>query len=493
MSDPIDRSLPHSRGRWVVPALLMMTGLAAWPARSQTEAAGPTAKPWVRTAQILDLAKDLALTGGAPDAYALVENAAFDAGPGGAVKMKTYEENALFIEAVAEIETHGVISAGGKSAGFSWTRRLIILNPSTFIVDDEFPTTSTPVTSGSCIASPVAPQATDRKAHIVLAQGEISAELLFPDNADYQIRQGGQGTPPDTFCLEARTRDHSPVQRILQVLRVVDGGQTAATAKSDLDKTTGQLLVAATVGNRVFKMTLPPPAEGAGQITITTSNGRTVLATRPLPSGILPHGPEGNRLLEYWDSAYRHKAPAPWDIGRPADELQKVVSGGKVSRCRAVDLCCGSGTDAIYLAGQGFDVTGIDVSPTALGQARQKANDAKVSVHWVLADTLAPPDLKAFDFIYDRACYHVVRQQKPGAYVETVKGLSHPGSTFLLLSARKDDPLAEGGWGVTEEELRFDFLNLFDIESLREVTLETSKPGFAPPAWSAVLKRKAAN
>jgi SAM-dependent methyltransferase len=155
-------------------------------------------------------------------------------------------------------------------------------------------------------------------------------------------------------------------------------------------------------------------------------------------------------------------------------------------------MCCGSGTDAVYLAGQGFDVTGIDVSPTALGQARQKALAAKVSVQWVLADVLAPPDLLPFDFIYDRACYHVVRQQKLEAYIETVKRLSHPGSTFLLLSARKDDPLAEGGWGVTEEELRFDFLNLFDIESLREITLETSKPGFAPPAWSAFLKRKAA-
>ena len=109
-----------------------------------------------------------------------------------------------------------------------------------------------------------------------------------------------------------------------------------------------------------------------------------------------------------------------------------------------------------------------------------------------LADVLAPPDLRPFDFVYDRACYHVVRAQNREAYLETIRRFSHAGTSFLLLSARKDDPLAEGGWGVTEEELRADFLTLFSLEWLRPIELETSRHGFNPPAWSAFMKRKPA-
>ena len=69
-----------------------------------------------------------------------------------------------------------------------------------------------------------------------------------------------------------------------------------------------------------------------------------------------------------------------------------------MARCRVVDMCCGSGTDAIYLAGKGFDVTAIDVAPTAIAQAQVKGSKAGVSVNWVLADILAPPGFATLRF-----------------------------------------------------------------------------------------------
>jgi hypothetical protein len=110
----------------------------------------------------------------------------------------------------------------------------------------------------------------------------------------------------------------------------------------------------------------------------------------------------------------------------------------------------------------------------------------------MVADILAPPDLKPFDLVYDRGCYHVVRDQNLTAYLETVRRFSHPGTQFLLLASRRTD-LSEGERsGVTEEELRFDFLNLFDVEWLREIRLESNRPGIGPPGWSAFLKRNTA-
>ncbi|PYV20534.1 MAG: hypothetical protein DMG24_22515, partial [Acidobacteria bacterium] len=131
-------------------------------------------------------------------------------------------------------------------------------------------------------------------------------------------------------------------------------------------------------------------------------------------------------------------------------------------------------------------------APTALGQAEQKARRAGVRVRWVLADVLQPPSLEPFDFIYDRGCYHVVRDQNLPAYLETVRRLSRPGTRFLLLAARRDGQApSAGAEGVSEEELRFDFLPLFNLESLREIRLESNRPGTGPPGWSALLRRTA--
>jgi SAM-dependent methyltransferase len=423
-----------------------------------------------------------------------VAKAAFDSPPGEAIHMTAFEENLSFVYAVAGMQSHESMTPDGRPAEkiHHWVRRLIILNASTFIVDDEFLTPISPGMNAGCLSSPTAPQVSGREAHMVETAGEISSQILFPNNAAYHVRPAGQGQAPEGYLLEISPQDLSPGARFLQILHVGTSVQTGGALQSELIPVTGSWKLTVTDGDRVFRLTLPPPAEGAGEIAIATLEGKTLVGSRPFPSGVLPHGPEGNRLLEYWDSAYRRKTPAPWDIGRPADELQKVVEGGKVGRCRAMDMCCGSGTDAIYLASQGFDVTGIDVSPTALGQAQQKAHDANVSVHWVLADTLAPPDLKPFDFLYDRACYHVMRKQNLAAYIETVRRFSHPGTYFLLLAARSDDLSPGGNWGVTEDDLRFDFLTLFDIEWLREISLEINRQEIGPPAWAALLKRKAA-
>ncbi len=473
-------------------AVILLPG--AWLVRGETANRGEGLGPCLQTAQILDLATYLASTGGEPDSYARVAKAVFDHVQGGTIHMTAFEENSFFVYAVAEMQLPERPTSPGRPAAksFQWARRFIILNASTFLVDDEFLTPVAPGMNGGCLCSAIAPQVSGGEAHMKEAAGEISAQILFPNHAAYQVRSEGEGPAPESYLLETPLPDLSHGARVLQIVRIGAGLPTGGAAKSELVTDSGDWKLTVTSGGLVFRLTLPPPAEDAGEIALASSKGRTVIGSRPFPSGILPHGPEGNRLLEHWDAAYRRTAPAPWDIGRPADELQKVVAEGKVSRCRAVDLCCGSGTDAIYLARQGFDVTGIDVSPTALGQAQQKARDANVSVHWVLADVLALPELKPFDFLYDRACYHVVREQNLAAYLETVRRLSHPGTSFLLLAARLDEMSMEENWGVSEDDLDLDFLKLFDLVWLRKIQMEVYQQEGGPPAWSAFMKRKAA-
>lgn len=63
----------------------------------------------------------------------------------------------------------------------------------------------------------------------------------------------------------------------------------------------------------------------------------------------------------------------PWNIETPPDALVDLVESGKVKPCKTIDLGCGAGNYAIYLASIGFEVTGIDISPSAIKIAKENA------------------------------------------------------------------------------------------------------------------------
>src|SRR5262245_55172693 len=120
---------------------------------------------------------------------------------------------------------------------------------------------------------------------------------------------------------------------------------------------------------------------------------------------------------EHWDSRYRQPDQAPWDTGRPSAELERRIAQMKPAPCRTMELGCGTGTNAVWLAQQGFEVTAIDISPTAIERAREKATEAGVQVQFMQADVTVLPDLgPPFPFFFDRGCYHVVRRENLAAY-----------------------------------------------------------------------------
>jgi len=79
----------------------------------------------------------------------------------------------------------------------------------------------------------------------------------------------------------------------------------------------------------------------------------------------------------------------PWNVETPPDALIELVDQGKVLPCSTIDLGCGAGNYAIYLASRGIDVTGIDISPAALEIARQKAEQKGVRCNFLVADVLS--------------------------------------------------------------------------------------------------------
>ena len=102
----------------------------------------------------------------------------------------------------------------------------------------------------------------------------------------------------------------------------------------------------------------------------------------------------------FYDRLYR--AGAPWE-GGPRDELVAAVSSGLLTRGRALDVGCGSGANALFLAENGYDVTGVDFSTVALTKARQAAAATGLSnVTFLEADLLGDFAVPApFDLVID--------------------------------------------------------------------------------------------
>jgi SAM-dependent methyltransferase len=89
-----------------------------------------------------------------------------------------------------------------------------------------------------------------------------------------------------------------------------------------------------------------------------------------------------------WDTRYSERDGAMWS-GRPNGRLVAEVS--EIRPGAALDVGCGEGADAIWLALHGWTVTAIDISDVALGRAREAAGRAGVAVDWVCGDALLTP------------------------------------------------------------------------------------------------------
>src|ERR1035441_4148090 len=270
-----DRMATHTRRfirQFMGAVMLTMFLPGVWPARGQSASTAPTYRSVLHTSQILDLKKYLALTSGAPDAYARVVKAAFESSQSDAVKMTAYEENQSFVYAVARMQSNEDTESSGRSAGKTtrWVRRLIIVNPSIFIVEDELLTPNSTGMKIGGLLSMVAPQVSGRTAHIVESSSEISTEILFPRKATYQVKRSTNGQYPGSYLLEATPTENTPGARFVLVLRVGTNAPASGALQSEVTTATGAWKLTATIGGKVFKLTLPPPADGAGEIAIAT-------------------------------------------------------------------------------------------------------------------------------------------------------------------------------------------------------------------------------
>ncbi len=176
----------------------------------------------------------------------------------------------------------------------------------------------------------------------------------------------------------------------------------------------------------------------------------------------------------------------PWNLETPPNALVSLIEQGIITPCKAIDLGCGFGNYVIYLAQQGFDVTGVDISAVAIKQAIDNAARIGIKCRFHAADLLndSLESEECFDFAYDwEVMHHIFPEDRP-AYFRNVKQLLNPGGKYLSVGFSEDDPQFGGSgkyrdtplgtrlYFSSEAEMRELLTPLFDIIELKTVEIE---------------------
>jgi SAM-dependent methyltransferase len=133
-----------------------------------------------------------------------------------------------------------------------------------------------------------------------------------------------------------------------------------------------------------------------------------------------------------WDEVYRSK-PALWS-GRPGPLLVRELTG--LAPGHALELGCGEGADALWLAGEGWRVDGLDISTVALERADARARELGLQsrVHWQQQDLSSWRAQNVYDLVSVQFLHSIGLDREP-ILIEATHAVA-PGGTLLIVSHR---------------------------------------------------------
>jgi len=180
---------------------------------------------------------------------------------------------------------------------------------------------------------------------------------------------------------------------------------------------------------------------------------------------------------------------APWEIGRPQGEIVRLAEAGRVVGT-VLDVGCGTGENALHLAGRGHAVFGLDGSETAIALARQKAAARGLaSAQFHVWDALQLRRLrKCFDTVIDSGLFHVFPDEQRRLYAQSLAEVTASGSDLFILCWSDEEPPGPGPRRVAEYEIRDAFRSIFAVMDVTPAAFE--RVGAEPArAWLAHLTK----
>ncbi len=154
-----------------------------------------------------------------------------------------------------------------------------------------------------------------------------------------------------------------------------------------------------------------------------------------------------NRLI----SNLNYLRRPPWEHGKPPRELLEFISAHPPAR--AIDLGCGSGTNAITLAKNGWQVVGVDIAILALYRAKRKAKHTQVHLDLRFGDVTALRGIRGkFDLALDVGCFHNLGRKKENYLNNLAQRILAPNGFWLLYAHLL--PRSDGAkHGITQNDM----------------------------------------
>jgi SAM-dependent methyltransferase len=182
----------------------------------------------------------------------------------------------------------------------------------------------------------------------------------------------------------------------------------------------------------------------------------------------------------------------PWDIGAPDSNLIQVVTSRPIKACKAMDIGCGTGDNAIWLSQRKFHVVGIDVSEVAIEKAKEKALKANAKCTFVVGNFLKRrSEGTSFGFAFDRGCWHTMNSDRERKrFAATVNAHLQKDGLWLSLIGNADEQRhAPGPPQRTARQIVNSVEPYFEILSLISGCFGSSGSG-APRAWVCLMRKR---
>ncbi|MEN2423102.1 class I SAM-dependent methyltransferase [Streptomyces rimosus] len=206
-----------------------------------------------------------------------------------------------------------------------------------------------------------------------------------------------------------------------------------------------------------------------------------------------PGQPPDYELAYRGESAFGEQMP--WDIPGPQPAYVEVEQAGLING-EILDCGCGTGENALFLAGKGYAVTGVDLSPTAVAQARRKATERGIDATFAVADALELTGYEGrFDTVVDSGMAHVFRPGELARYTAALHGACRRNAVVHVLGINehrateglladvvaklgRNDPVTDARLMpmITVDALRTAFADGWTVESIRETPMHAVLP-----------------